>query len=121
MNNKIKLPYPISANRYWRTFRNRTVVSKEAGAYKKQVALLAMVANVKVSGKQVEVSITLLPRLTKSGVASLVVIDLDNALKVSLDALIGVAYIDDKQVRVIHARYGDPVKDGGVVVEVKEL
>jgi crossover junction endodeoxyribonuclease RusA len=121
MNNKIKLPYPISANRYWRTFRNRTVVSKEAGAYKKQVALLAMVANVKVSGKQVEVSITLLPRLTKSGVASLVVLDLDNALKVTIDALKGIAYIDDDQIRVIHARYGDPVKDGGVVVEVKEL
>jgi hypothetical protein len=23
----------------------------------------------------------------------------------------GIAYIDDDQIRVIHARYGDPVKD----------
>jgi crossover junction endodeoxyribonuclease RusA len=37
----IQLPYPPSLNRYWRTFRNRTVVSAEGLAYKREVAALA--------------------------------------------------------------------------------
>ena len=40
----IILPYPISTNRYWRTFRGMTVVSEEAKAYKKQVAQIAQLS-----------------------------------------------------------------------------
>ncbi|EMS1813588.1 RusA family crossover junction endodeoxyribonuclease, partial [Neisseria gonorrhoeae] len=50
------------------------------------------------------------------------VIDLDNALKVALDALQGVAYHNDRQVRRIAADYaGEPVAGGGLAVEVGEL
>ncbi|EPI5870320.1 RusA family crossover junction endodeoxyribonuclease, partial [Neisseria gonorrhoeae] len=48
--------------------------------------------------------------------------DLDNALKVALDALQGVAYHNDRQVRRIAADYADePVTGGGLAVEVGEL
>ena len=30
----LRLSYPVSANRYWRTFRGRTIRSSEADAYK---------------------------------------------------------------------------------------
>ncbi|WP_215226940.1 RusA family crossover junction endodeoxyribonuclease, partial [Neisseria gonorrhoeae] len=46
----------------------------------------------------------------------------DNALKVTLDALQGVAYHNDRQVRRIAADYADePVAGGGLAVEVGEL
>lgn len=40
----ITLPMPVSANRYWRTFRGRMVVSAEAKAYKEQAGWLARAA-----------------------------------------------------------------------------
>ncbi|GFL08468.1 hypothetical protein TUM15749_20550 [Neisseria gonorrhoeae] len=64
----------------------------------------------------------LIPKANKDGSASKTVIDLDNALKVALDALQGVAYHNDRQVRRIAADYADePVAGGGLAVEVGEL
>lgn len=34
----LRLSYPVSANRYWRTFKNRVVRSAEANAYRREVA-----------------------------------------------------------------------------------
>ncbi|WP_321160168.1 RusA family crossover junction endodeoxyribonuclease, partial [Neisseria gonorrhoeae] len=46
----------------------------------------------------------------------------DNALKVALDALQGVAYHNDRQVRRIAADYaGEPVAGGGLAGEGGEL
>ncbi|WP_404562177.1 RusA family crossover junction endodeoxyribonuclease, partial [Neisseria gonorrhoeae] len=54
--------------------------------------------------------------------ANKTVIDLDNALKVALDALQGVAYHNDRQVRRIAADYADePKQGGGLAVEIEEL
>jgi crossover junction endodeoxyribonuclease RusA len=47
--------------------------------------------------------------------------DLDNCLKVTLDALQGVAYDNDAQIKRIVAEYGNPVINGGVTVEVNKL
>ncbi|EMS6149722.1 TPA: RusA family crossover junction endodeoxyribonuclease, partial [Neisseria gonorrhoeae] len=64
----------------------------------------------------------LIPKANKDGGANKTVIDLDNALKVALDALQGVAYHNDRQVRRIAADYADePVAGGGLAVEVGEL
>ncbi len=38
-----------------------------------------------------------------------------------LDALQGVAYLNDKQVRKITAEYGDPLPDGGLTVTVSPI
>lgn len=118
---RVKLPYPISANRYWRTFRNMTVVGKEALAYKQEVARRAAAAGMKQSACVCALDVVLHPKLTKKGDPSLVCLDLDNCLKVTLDVLKGVAYIDDKQVRRITASYGDAVDGGALTVEVMEI
>jgi len=113
------LPYPPSTNVYWRTFRGRTVPSKAATDYKKTVRTI--LEHAVASEDNVLVDVTLLPKLTQKGVASKVCIDLDNCLKVLLDALQGLVIADDKQVKEIHARYGEPVCDGGVTITIQTL
>lgn len=44
--------------------------------------------------------------------------DLDNALKVTIDAMNGVAYEDDKKIRRIVAERGAPVQGGALTVEI---
>jgi crossover junction endodeoxyribonuclease RusA len=45
-------------------------------------------------------------------------IDLDNALKVCLDSLQGVAYNNDKQITALVVRLGEPVPQGAMSVVV---
>lgn len=47
--------------------------------------------------------------------------DLDNLLKPTLDALKGFAYIDDNQVRCIHAAFGRRDGIGSVFVRIEPL
>ena len=105
------LPEPPSANRYWRVYRNRVVRSKEATAYIAAVALIAR--HLAPFSGDVSVRINW-HRTRKSG-------DLDNRLKVVLDALRGCAYHDDSQVVEIHATRYDDWTDSGVVVLVKSV
>ncbi|HGJ8443535.1 TPA: RusA family crossover junction endodeoxyribonuclease [Neisseria gonorrhoeae] len=119
---RLILPYPVSANRYWRIWRNRAVGSAEAAAYKSVVRRIAQEAGAMPSEGAVAVYVRLIPKANKDGGANKTVIDLDNALKVALDALQGVAYHNDRQVRRIAAEYGgEPVAGGGLAVEVGEL
>ena len=119
---RLKLPYPVSANRYWRIWRNKAVRSAEATAYKSVVRRIAQEAGVMPSEGSVAVCLRLIPKVNKDGSANKTVIDLDNALKVTLDSLQGIAYENDKQVRRIVAEYGsEPVAGGGLVVEIEEL
>jgi crossover junction endodeoxyribonuclease RusA len=99
------LPYPPSANRYWRSFGGHVVVSTEAKQYKASAALMARSSGViPVDGDVVLHLDVYRPR--KAG-------DLSNRIKVLEDALIGVAYIDDAQVVEIHARrFDEPQKKG---------
>ncbi|EPI4129176.1 RusA family crossover junction endodeoxyribonuclease, partial [Neisseria gonorrhoeae] len=107
---RLILPYPVSANRYWRIWRNRAVRSAEAAAYKSVVRRIAQEAGAMPSEGAVAVYVRLIPKANKDGGANKTVIDLDNALKVALDALQGVAYHNDRQVRRIAADYaGEPV------------
>ena len=113
----IILPYPISTNRYWRTFRGMTVVSKEAKAYKEQVAQIAQLSGCIKHNGNVSIDITLYPKRNKDGSANAKVLDLENCLKVVLDALQGVAYDNDKQVVALTAKYAnEPKENGGVKV-----
>lgn len=113
---KLELPYPVSANRYWRSFVpkgwKRAVVhpSDEARAYKRECAWLAKAAGFKPLGGAVELHILLIP-------ANRVCMDLDNALKVSIDALRGIVYEDDAQVYRIVAERRAP--DGKARLEVE--
>lgn len=104
----LTLPYPVSANRYWRTVVNKrtlramTFVSEEAKSFKSEVGWTAKAQGLRIPLRgPVELIVKLIP---KNGVC----MDLDNALKVTIDALKGIAYADDSQVRRIDAERLDP-------------
>lgn len=119
----LSLPYPISANRYWasRCVRNKhtgkymsmTYVTSEAQAYKREVGLLAKAAGIRspLAGR-VSLSIKLYPNLPQDWAKrarkdpyfwddTVQCIDLGNCEKVLCDALNGIAWHDDKQLRHI--------------------
>lgn len=106
-----QLDYPPSANRYWRTFRNVVVKSKEARAY--QAAVKLRFAGRKPMRGPVTVSLNVF-RPKRTG-------DLDNSIKVLLDALKGIAYVDDSQVVEIHAWRNEDKFNPRVVVKVTAL
>lgn len=132
---KLTLPYPISGNRYWRPVRignHITIVpTKEAKAYK--AAVLMTAADSGVAGPihgRVAINVQLYPnrpqdyakRMRTHGDQwddTVMCIDLDNANKVLLDALKGVAIDDDKWVRSITSERMEPDGEARVVVTIK--
>lgn len=135
----LDLPYPISANRYWRSYlprgHSRTVVvlSDEAKRYKEGVLSIARSMGLtKPMPGRVRVAIHLYPARPKdwkirslkqpdSWDDSVRSIDLDNALKVTLDALKGVAFGDDKWVWELSAKRMEPDGDARMVVVVSRI
>lgn len=131
---KLVLPYPVSANRYWRSFayldkatrkpRSVTVPSDEARAYKEAVGWIAKAAGFREpTTKPIEIAgITLCPRTSKDGSASATVLDLGNCWKVVEDALQGIVYVNDKQIkRIRNFEYGAPTPEGALVIEIFEF
>ena len=136
------LPYPPSANRYWRTrivtpragaaFVS-TYVSKEAEQFKEACGWLARGAGVRAPlAGRIAIDYTLHPhrpqdwktRARKDPLGwedTVQCIDLDNANKVLLDALKGVVFEDDKWVREIVARRGEPRAEACLVVRVSTI
>jgi len=106
---KLVLPYPPSANRYWRNFRGRTVLSEEARAYK---SLIQDKVGEQPMLKGPLVIALLMYRPQKSG-------DLDNRIKVAIDSLQGVLFEDDKQIVEIHAYRRDDKNNPRVEVEIR--
>ncbi len=110
------LPFPPSANRYWRTrvmmMRGKpivsTYVSTEAKSYK--LAVRRAMAGVFPTATNVKVSLDFY-RPRKVG-------DLDNRIKVCLDSLIGILWEDDNQIVEINARRFDDKNDPRVVVRL---
>lgn len=133
---ELTLPYPVSANRYWRTVVNRktghamTFVSEEAKSYKRQVGWLAKEAGISAPllGR-IELAYTLHPKLPQDWTSrarkdpsgwmdSVQCMDLDNAQKVLLDSLKNVVFADDKWIRKIIAERGEPLSEACVKVRV---
>lgn len=127
----MRLPYPPSANRYYRNFRGRMVRSAAANAYRGEVQHAAEQGGVTLHTGPVKLSLELLPptpkdwhkRVKRDGalaVLSVRRIDLDNALKVVLDALQGIAYENDRQITNLFVGLGTVTTDGGVDVIIEE-
>lgn len=121
----ITLSVPPSANAYWRDRvandpRKKAFVqryqTKEAVDYKKMVKTLSYAAGWRPVQKPSEVSLRIVwHRTQRRG-------DLDNRLKVLLDALQGTAYVDDSQVAAIEAvRITEKTRDDCVEVAVNVL
>lgn len=112
---RLTLKMPPSANRYWRTGGGRVYVSDEALDYKLNVGLAALLQQGVREPFKGEVAVTVhVYRKQRSG-------DLDNRLKVLLDALKDVAFEDDKQVVEIHAFRFEDKANPRVVVEIREV
>lgn len=100
------LPYPPSANRYWRNFRGRMVRSREATAYIAEVQGIMRGRLPETGDVALDLEVV---RPRRSG-------DLDNSLKVVLDSLRGSLYVDDRQVVELHAWRADRKGRGSVQV-----
>lgn len=128
------LPYPVSSNRYWRSFVPRgasraiTYVSDEAKAYKQAVQLIAVAKGIRTPLKgRVRVDIRLFPNRPKDWVKrtqkdpngwwdSVQCIDLDNARKVLNDALKNVVFEDDKWIKQDSGEICEPDEHGARVL-----
>jgi crossover junction endodeoxyribonuclease RusA len=133
----VTLPYPISANRYWRSFplngRTMTAPTSEAKAYKRDVAWLLKSAGIRkpIDGR-VHVHIDLYPkrpldwqaRMRKFGAAwddTVQCLDVDNARKVLYDSLKGIAIVDDKWIWSDSATRREPDGEARVVVTITPI
>lgn len=134
----ITLPYPISANKYWRPVhigKHITIVpTKEAKAFKTEIGWLCKAAGLitPMLGR-VRIDIQLYPnrpqdwqkRMRLHGEKwddTVMCIDLDNANKVLLDAFKGIAIEDDKWVRKINAERMEPDEFGArVIVTITQI
>jgi len=104
------LPYPPSANRYWRNGKHGTYVSEEAKAFKQTVAQIGMVERVPMVEGPVSLTVHVF-RPQKSG-------DLMNREKVLSDSLQGVVYKDDKQIVEAHFYLHDDSKNPRAEVSI---
>lgn len=108
----ITLPYPPSANRYWRNVDGKTLKSAEARAYQTSAGWSAKLQGVACLLGDVEVEIRVY-RPAQRG-------DLDNCLKIILDALKGICYEDDKQIVKITAERFDDKDNPRVEIAITE-
>lgn len=109
---QIDLPYPPSANRYFRIYNGRAVTSDEARTYKRTVGLLCTRAGVEPVAGDVAVNIHIRRPAKRR--------DIDNHLKVTLDALQEYAYNNDSQITELHVTMCDNKQHPGVTVTVTE-
>ena len=105
------LPLPPSANRYWRVFSNRIVVTDEARSYKQ--AIYYQLREYTPLRQDVGVNFTVF-RPARRG-------DLDNYTKIMFDALNGLVWLDDSQVVEIHSFRADDKTNPRVEFLVYEL
>lgn len=108
---KLTLPYPPSSNRYWRVWRGRAVKSNEARDYQRAVKLRGLAgkrADPLVGPVAIHVDVY---RPARRG-------DLDNSLKVTLDAIQGVAYLNDEQIVYLSASRNEDAANPRVEVLV---
>ena len=130
----LTLPYPVSANRYWKaiTIPGRTMMAptKEAKAYKAQCQALARIVGMPepLQGR-LALHVKLFPARPQDWAKraqkdpdhwadSVRCMDLGNCEKVLSDALNGIAWIDDKQLHRITLERCDP-DDRGDRVEIR--
>lgn len=113
----VTLPWPPSVNQYWRTFRNRMILSAAGREYRK-LAVGQVLAQLKtvitLKDKPLRVTIEAWRPDNRRR-------DLDNLLKAALDALAyaGV-YEDDSQIRDLRI-YWSEHKGGVLVIKIEVM
>lgn len=133
----VTLPYPLSANKYWRPVPvggHVTIVpTKEAKAFKSEIGWLLRSAGVRTPFPgRVKIHLDLYPkrpqdwqtRMRKHGANwddTVQCIDIDNARKVLYDAFKGVLILDDKWVWSDSADRCEPDGEARVVVTITAI
>lgn len=107
-----EIPVPPSANRYWRVAHNRIIVTNEAKAYKEKV-FYKLRHIFEPLRKDIAINVTVFRKYRRG--------DLDNFLKIMLDALEGIVYLNDSQIVEIHAFRDDDKDNPHVKVLAYEL
>lgn len=112
---KLILPWPPSSNRYWRYVSNHPVVSQEAREYRDRCGWMVREQLGAFEPLTGLIAVTMhFYRPRKSG-------DLDNRIKISLDALRGIVYDDDKGIIEIHAYQHEDKLNPRIELEILEL
>lgn len=109
---KVTLPYPPSVNNYLRfSPRGYAYTTAQAKNYKATAKLQALAQGLRpIDGRSIALAIDIY-RPQKRG-------DIDNILKVLLDSLNGVAYVDDSQIVELRIKRNDDKKNPRVEVWV---
>jgi crossover junction endodeoxyribonuclease RusA len=119
---EIQLPYPVSANVYWRTFRGITVVSPRAIEYRKSVKALCYVAGIQPLDGDIALFLELCAKKPKKQTGKRPrCMDLSNAIKVAEDAMQGACFWNDSQVRKLCLEFGEPIYGGCLLVRIEQL
>lgn len=109
------MPWPPSANRYWRRVGNKTIISQDARLYIKNIKKLTLTWKNKKLNNRIGVEIQAYPPDKRKR-------DLDNTLKVILDSLEKAGfYDDDSQIDKIYIERKELVKPGFMQVHIYEL
>lgn len=139
----IRFPYPISSNRYWShgvlpgkaggRSRAVTFVTKEAKQYRSDVGKLALAAGLRIPlDGRIAWRIQLFPQRPLDWAKraqrnpdfwddDVQCMDLGNCEKVLADALNGIAWIDDKQIRRTVLERCEPDGEAHVLVTIGRM
>lgn len=107
----LTVPYPPSANRYWRRHGHTIYLSNEARQYKESVKLTMR------SGPPIQGKVRVTARLYRPAKRG----DMLNREKVLMDALEGVAFVDDSQIWEAHFYQFDDKVNPRAEVEVERI
>ena len=117
MSYEFELPFPPSINGYWRTFRNRRIISKRGREYRAQAIEVMQSLNLKGESvsERLSVRLTLHPPTLRK-------YDCDNFTKAVFDALTHADFWeDDEQVDRLVIEKAEKVKGGKVIVKVEVI
>jgi crossover junction endodeoxyribonuclease RusA len=111
----VQIPWPPSANRYWRKYRGRMVVSEEARKYIDDITILALTWQIKTFKTRLSLKIAAYPPDRR-------VRDIDNILKIAIDSLqhAGI-YEDDSQIDRIYIERGISNPPGHMDILIEEI
>ena len=118
---RIEIPVPPGGtNRLWRNVNGKVIVNPKAKEWKQEVQFIAYGSQICLHVCPVSVSIEYAPKKRKKETdAPLRRLDVDGVIKPVLDALQGIAYLNDYQVVSVSSRIVEPVNGGKLTVSME--
>lgn len=110
--NRLTLPYPPLLNKLYIRAKHGVVLSERARAFKQEVYYMAKQQGAEIIEGPVRVRMDVY-RPRKAG-------DIDSTLKITLDALNGIAWLDDSQIVELTVRRYDDKHDPRLRVTIEE-